>query len=224
MIQTQWPVPLDVQRFAEADNINPVLVRAFNAVRLALEGEQRQNFFASPDDLLTRIELPEFSSLIQFIAGAAQGLAKQVNAQAWPAGKLSLDLRFAGCWFQIQNGQAFHDVHTHGNCSWSGVYYVQIDDAKQRAAHASLGELNGATRFYGPYSQFQAGAYMDMGNAYLQKNTIDIQPEEGMLVLFPSYLPHKAMAYEGDKDRIILSFNVQINSRSGNQVFDYANA
>lgn len=224
MIQTQWPVPLDVQRFAEADSINPVLVRAFNAVRLALEGEQRQKFFASPDDLLARIELPEFSSLIQFIAGAVQGLAKQVNAQAWPAGKLSLDLRFAGCWFQIQNGQAFHDVHTHGNCSWSGVYYVQIDDAKQRAAHAGLGELNGATRFYGPYSQFQAGAYMDMGNAYLQKNTIDIQPEEGMLVLFPSYLPHKAMAYEGDKDRIILSFNVQINSRSGNQVFDYANA
>lgn len=224
MMQTLWPVPLDVQRFANADSINPVLVRAFNAVRLALEGGQRQNFFASPDDLLARIELPEFSSLIQFIAGAVQALAKQVNAQAWPAGKLSLDLRFAGCWFQIQNGQAFHDVHTHGNCSWSGVYYVQIDDAKKRAAHAGLGELNGATRFYGPYSQFQAGAYMDMGNAYLQKNTTDIQPEEGMLVLFPSYLPHKAMAYEGDKDRIILSFNVQINSRSGNQVFDYANA
>jgi len=223
-MQTLWPVPLEIQRCPDADSINPVLVRAFSAVRLALEGEQRKNFFASPDDLLSRIELPEFSSLIQFIAGAVQGVAKQVNSQAWPAGKLSLDLRFAGCWFQIQNGQAFHDVHTHGNCSWSGVYYVQIDSAKERAAHPELGELNGVTRFYGPYSQFQAGAYMDMGNAYLQKNTVDIQPEEGMLVLFPSYLPHKAMAYEGHKDRIILSFNVQINSRSGNQVFDYAGA
>lgn len=223
-MQTLWPVPLEIQRFPDAASINPVLVRAFSAVRLALEGEQRQHFFASPDDLLSRIELPEFSSLIQFIAGAVQAVAKQVNAQAWPAGKLSLDLRFAGCWFQIQNGQAFHDVHTHGNCSWSGVYYVQIDAAKERAAHPGLGELNGATRFYGPYSQFQAGAYMDMGNAYLQKNTVDIQPEDGMLVLFPSYLPHKAMAYEGDKDRIILSFNVQINSRTGNQVFDYAGA
>jgi hypothetical protein len=85
-----------------------------------------------------------------------------------------------------------------------------------------LGELNGVTRFYGPYTQFQAGAYMDMGNSYLQNSSIDIQPEEGMLVIFPSYLPHKAMAYEGDKNRIILSFNVQINSQSGNQIHTYA--
>jgi hypothetical protein len=51
---------------------------------------------------------------------------------------------------------------------------------------------------------------------------MDIQPEEGMLVIFPSYLPHKAMAYEGDKDRIIISFNVQISARSGNQIHAYA--
>ena len=63
---------------------------------------------------------------------------------------------------------------------------------------------------------------MDMGNAYLQKNSMDIQPEEGMLVIFPSYLPHKAMAYEGNKDRIIISFNVQINARSGNQIHAYS--
>jgi len=30
------------------------------------------------------------------------------------------------------------------------------------------------------------------------------------------------MAYEGDKNRIILSFNVQINSQSGNQIHAYA--
>lgn len=53
-------------------------------------------------------------------------------------------------------------------------------------------------------------------------DSIDVQPDEGMLVLFPSYLPHKAMAYEGDKDRIIISFNAQINARSGNQIHGYS--
>ena len=154
--------------------------------------------------------------------GSAQQLAKQANAQVWPSGKLALDLRFAGCWFQMQNGQAFHDVHTHGNCAWSGVYYVQIDAPEKRRAHPTLGALNGATRFYGPYSNLQGGAYMDMGNAYLQTNTLDIQPEAGMLVLFPSWLAHKAMAYEGEQDRIIVSFNLQIHSRSGNQLFAYS--
>lgn len=221
-MQALWPVPIDVQRCPEADGINPVLIRALTAMR-AMEPERGPaNFYASSDDLISRVRLPEFDVLLKFIAGAVQNLAKQSNAQAWPPGKLSLDLQFVGCWFQIQNGQAFHDVHTHGNCSWSGVYYLQIDPAEQRCRHTTLGNINGVTRFYGPYTQFQAGAYMDMGNAYLQNNSIDIQPDEGMLVLFPSYLPHKAMAYQGDKDRIIISFNIQINSRSGNEIYGYA--
>jgi uncharacterized protein (TIGR02466 family) len=224
LMQALWPIPLDVQRFSDADDSNPVLVRAFTAMR-SLHGKGGSEFFyASSDDLISRMQLPEFSSLLNFIAGAVQNLAKQSNSQSWPAGKLLMDLQFVGCWFQIQNGQAFHDVHTHGNCSWSGVYYAQIDTAERRHQHPALGKLNGVTRFYGPYTQYQAGAYMDMGNSYLQNNSIDIQPEEGMLVLFPTYLPHKAMAYEGDKDRIIVSFNVQINSRSGNQIHPYAGA
>lgn len=223
-MQLLWPVPIEVQKFSQSDSVNPVLARAFGAMRATQEGERRGAFFASQDYLLDRVSLPEFNQLVQFIAGSAQQFAKQVNAQAWPEGRLSLDLRFAGCWFQIQNGQAFHDIHTHGNCSWSGVYYVQIDPAAERHRHPTLGELNGVTRFYGPYSALQGGAYMDMGNAYLQKNSIDIQPEEGMLVLFPSWLPHKAMAYEGERDRIIVSFNLQIHSRSGNQLFGYSSA
>jgi len=221
-MQALWPIPIDVRRFTEADNINPVLTRALTAIR-AMEPERGStNFYASADDLISRIRLPEFELLLKFIAGAVQNLAKQSNAQAWPPGKLLMDLQFVGCWFQVQNGQAFHDVHTHGNCSWSGVYYVQIDPSEQRCQHSILGELNGVTRFYGPYTQFQAGAYMDMGNAYLQNSSIDIRPEAGMLVVFPSYLSHKAMAYEGEKDRIIISFNAQINARSGNQIYDYS--
>ena len=221
-MQSLWPVPLAVQRCPEASEINPVLIRALQAMRSMDTNAASANFYASSDDLISRVQLPEFELLLKFIASAVQHLAKQSNAQAWPPGKLSMDLQFVGCWFQIQNGQAFHDVHTHGNCSWSGVYYLQIDPAEKRYRHATLGDMNGVTRFYGPYTQFQAGGYMDMGNAYLQKNSVDIQPEEGMLVIFPSYLPHKAMAYEGDKDRIIISFNVQISARSGNQIHAYA--
>ena len=220
-MQSLWPIPLDVQHCPDAQVINPVLARAFTGMRAMQDSNKLENFYASSDDLLSRIELPEFSTLLNFIAGSVQNLSKLANKNVWPAGKLSMDLQFVGCWFQIQNGQAFHDVHTHGNCSWSGVYYIQIDAIEQRHQHPTLAELNGVTRFYGPYTHFQAGAYMDMGNAYLQNSSIDIQPEEGMLVIFPSYLPHKAMAYEGDKNRIILSFNIQINSRSGNQIHAY---
>ena len=154
-------------------------------------------------------------------ADSIQKTVSAVNAGVWPPGKMSLQLEIMGCWFQIQNGMAFHDVHTHGNCSWSGVYYVQVDDTIGRVNHADMGEANGVTRFYGPYSQWQAGAHMDIGNAYLQKNSLDIYPEEGKLILFPSFLPHMAMPYIGEKDRIIVSFNAQIHSAQGDQIYGF---
>jgi uncharacterized protein (TIGR02466 family) len=221
-MQACWPIPIERRQFVAADQVNAVLARAFRAMRLGMAGDESSAFFASPDDLLQRVDLPEFRQLIEFIAASLQDTVKQANAQAWPAGRMSLNMKMVGCWFQIQNGHAFHDIHTHGNCSWSGIYYVQIDPLEKRKLHANLGENNGATRFYGPYSQFLGGAHMDSGNAYLQKSTLDIQPEEGSLVLFPSYLPHKAMPYVGEKDRIILSFNAQIHSSSGDRIFPYS--
>lgn len=224
-VQQLWAIPLATAKFDQAADINPLLARMFQAMRAtdaARDPEAR--FYSSRDDLLERIDLPEFHALLQFIAGALQKTVSGVNADVWPAGRMSLQLKLAGCWFQIQNGHAYHDVHTHGNCSWSGVYYVQVDPAAQRLRHATLGALNGATRFYGPWHQFLGGAHMDMGNAYLQQSTRDVMPEEGTLVMFPSFLPHKAMPYEGERDRIIVSFNAQFHAAGGNQVFDYAAA
>jgi len=217
-----WPVPLDTHTFDQAQDVNPTLARAFMAMRATDPRRQiEQPFYASHDQLLARVQLPEFDALIQFIVASLQKTVSQANAGVWPEGRMRLQLQLAGCWFQIQNGMSFHDVHTHGNCSWSGVYYVQCDDQQTRQAHATLGSMNGVTRFYGPYTDWLSGAYMDIGNAYLQRNTLDIEPEPGRLVLFPAYVPHKAMPYEGQSDRIIVSFNVQVHSPDGDQVFAY---
>ncbi len=230
MKNIHWPVPLDTHHCDDAAHINETLARVFSAMRVTHEAQTQVNddalpiksFYASEDNLLERIQLPEFQTLIAFIAHSLQKTVMNANAGVWPAGRMSLQLQLVGCWFQIQNGMAFHDVHTHGNCSWSGVYYVQCDGEAKRVEHPSLGSVNGVTRFYGPYTQWLGGAHVDIGNAYLQKNTIDIVPEPGKLVVFPSYLPHQAMPYEGEKDRIIVSFNAQIHASGGDQVFNYA--
>lgn len=227
MAGVHWPVPLGIHQFDQAPEVNATLARAFAAMRATdlaqQEGGQNASdvFYASHDQLLGRVQLPEFQALISFIADSLQKTIGQANSGVWPAGKMRLQLQMVGCWFQIQNGMAFHDVHTHGNCSWSGVYYVQCDAPEKRCAHPSLGQMNGVTRFYGPYTDWLSGAHMDIGNAYLQKNTLDVEPEPGKLVVFPSYLPHKAMPYEGEQDRIIVSFNAQVHSPDGDQVFAY---
>jgi hypothetical protein len=217
-----WPTPLSVSRYPDAVQTNELLARVFRAMRVSdSEADPSAAFYSSSDDLMQRVELPEFHQLFSFIAESLQTTVKAANANVWPA-KLSLKLEIAGSWFQIQNHSAFHDIHSHGNCSWSGVYYVQLDPPEQRQQHKVLGALNGMTRFYGPYQNWLGGAYMDMGNAYFQQPHFDVCPEPGMLVLFPAFLNHKAMPYEGVTDRIVVSFNAQIHGAQGDKIFNYA--
>ena len=217
-LQRHWAVPMAVHHFAQGAQINPVLAHAFREIRAADRRAFPGGLYASPDDLLRRIDLPEFSALIKFIVASLHATAEQANSTAWPAGRHGLELELMGVWFQIQNGGSFHDVHTHGNCSWSGVYYVQIDTPEHRGAHPQFGALNGATRFYSPLFMHLGGAYVDRGNAWMQQSTLDVMPRESDVVLFPSLLPHKAMPYSGDRDRIIVSFNAQIRSPGGDDL------
>ncbi|OGA96385.1 MAG: hypothetical protein A3E79_04835 [Burkholderiales bacterium RIFCSPHIGHO2_12_FULL_61_11] len=221
-LQQHWPVPLSVHRFERAVEVNAVLARVFTAMRATDPQAPGGSFYASADDLLRRIDLPEFHALLQFMAASIQTTTQQANAGVWPPGRHGLQLELTGVWFQIQNGAAFHDIHSHGNCSWSGVYYVQIDPPEQRQAHPEFGALNGATRFYSPMFPLLGGAHIDMGNAFLQQATLDVTPHEGELLLFPAFLAHKAMPYAGERDRIIVSFNAQIRAPGGDQLFRYA--
>lgn len=217
-----WPVPLVRSRFAEASSVNPQLVALFQQERVTA-GAGEASVFSSSDDLLMRYDDPALNRLFQFISRTVFELASELNADLWqqsPSTKMNMSI--AGAWFQIQNGGAFHDVHSHGNCSWSGVYYVQVDDDDTREAHPVFGALNGVTRFYGPQTEQIAGAYMDSGNLYLQRNSWDSPPEAGVLCVFPSHLKHMALPYQGQKDRIILSFNAQVHGDRGDGVLGYS--
>ena len=43
------------------------------------------------------------------------------------------------------------------------------------------------------------------------QNGVEIEPEEGDLLLFPAYLMHGVNRNETDEDRIVISFNVDIS-------------
>lgn len=218
-----WPTTLGIYQWPQAAEANAVLARVFAAMRAtrALQGGTGPtHFFASDDDLLQRIELPEWQALVRFIVEGVRDAAASANG-GWQDGTgqgPALQIAIEGIWFQIGNRGVHHDIHTHGNCSWSGVYCVQVDDDALRSTHEVFGALNGVTRFYGPYSQHLGGARMDLGAAYLQQAHTDIAPRPGQLVVFPAWLPHQAMPYEGERDRIIVSFNASIHAAPGSRV------
>lgn len=220
-----WPTPIGIHRYADAAKLNPLLAAAFAAGRETQErqrGEERKSFFASDDDLLHRVKIPEWQSFVRFLVSSLGETVKLANAQAWGGQEMKLRVDIEGMWFQCSRDGAFHDVHTHGNCSWSSAYIVQIDEPSKRVQHPVYGAANGATRLYGPPFSALGGAYVDIGNAYLQPPSVDIEPVPGQLLLFPSWLAHQAMPYDGEKERVIISFNASVHGAQGDQLHSYS--
>ena len=222
-----WKTSIGVHMFDQAEKINPLFDRIFKTMRatdVERPSGKKPGFYASQDDLLNRVKLSEWNDFLQFIVASLRDTARVANQGVWPAEQVDLQIGIQGIWFQISNSGVSHDIHTHGNCSWSGVYVVSVDDDGTRCKHPVYGCLNGATRFYSPLFERLGGAYMDFGNAYLQSSVVDFDPVPGRLIVFPSWLPHQAMAYEGSSDRVIVSFNASIHRKSdGDAVSRYSN-
>ena len=216
-----WPVPILTRRLPDAPELNPSLLDLAARMR-ASEGAAEARAWASDDDVLTRFDDPALHGLAERISRGVAEVAQAANAAAWAhARPQGLRVDLVGMWFQSSNRYSRHDVHNHGNCSWSGVYYVDVDDADQRTGHADLGEANGMTRLHAPHLDRLGGAHMDLGAAWMQDSHVDVSPEPGLLVVWPSWMLHQALPYDGAKDRVIVSFNASIHGAGGDRTREF---
>jgi uncharacterized protein (TIGR02466 family) len=105
-------------------------------------------------------------------------------------------------WFHVTRHGGQHGLHKHPNASWSGVYFVR------RGTRSADHPRNGWLRLHDPRPNISM--YQDLGNLPMWNSTHDIEPEEGKLVVFPSWLYHEVLPYVGDLPRITVAFNVAL--------------
>jgi uncharacterized protein (TIGR02466 family) len=164
---------------------------ALNAKRNLFESEL--NFFESGSDELQKLVTEIKDHLLLAVSG--------LNYDYWvedaePA------VNITESWFHVTENGGYHDVHSHPNCSWCGIYCLDPGDS-------NIENASGVNRFYDP--RIHAAHYLDAGNLFLhQEGYWDVAPVEGQLVLFPSYLKHSALPYFGEKNRVVLAFNATI--------------
>lgn len=208
-IAYHWPVPVLSRKFGQYQKVNPELIELFYDYRQR-HPSKAGSVYSSPDNFYEGIENSGLSRLTQFLTDSVFEVAADANRNYW--GKATnIRVNLTGVWFQITNDYGFHETHIHGNCSWSGVYYVRAGDSSTGPDDlGSNGMPNGITRFYGPHMEYTAGGHGDLGNLYLQDHTVDSYPEDGRLVVFPSHLKHMVFPYKGAEDRVIVSFHAQV--------------
>ncbi|OUR69193.1 hypothetical protein A9Q77_08660 [Marinomonas sp. 42_23_T18] len=206
---TTWTTPLFIAQQADHAFLKDALVNYIYQCK-ADQSEQidslvapiaKHKLFESQLNFLDA-QTPEVMELKRIFEELLAEVAFEVNKHVWPE-EVDVEANIIESWYHITENGGYHDAHSHPNCSWCGIYYLDPGES-------TLGDRNGVNRFYDP--RVNAEHYSDAGTAYLSGQGVwDFEPKEGQIIFFPSYLKHAALTYFGQKDRIVIAFNAVID-------------
>jgi len=107
------------------------------------------------------------------------------------------DIALTSAWLNVNDSrQCMNGEHTHTHI-FSGVFYLQVpeESGKLVLKNEALNPMWDGCSLISHKNQFTA-------------ERILIEPEEGNILLFPSYLPHSVTTNNHDEERISISFNL----------------
>ena len=97
-------------------------------------------------------------------------------------------------WSVVMDSQGHQLPHLHPDGWVSGVYYVELPEKM----HAATGRQDGWIEFGRPLPELTGS---------LEPEVKVLKPEEGMLVIFPSYFYHQTIPFESVDQRICIAFD-----------------
>jgi tetratricopeptide (TPR) repeat protein len=98
-------------------------------------------------------------------------------------------------WAVVLQAQGHQIPHNHPSAWLSGVYYVQLPDIVRGPGQGQAGWIE----FGRPPQHF---------HGTVEPEVRAFQPEEGLMLLFPSYVYHRTVPFEGAGTRISIAFDV----------------
>ena len=101
----------------------------------------------------------------------------------------AVDYSIASCWLTTTSKGEYAHIHTH-KADISGVYYIKTN------------QKDGKFFFTNPNTPALMNWYAD------NDKTIEYTPEEGKLLLFPSWLAHGVWTNTTNNERVSMSFDI----------------
>lgn len=110
---------------------------------------------------------------------------------------IDCDIAITSAWLNVNDSrQCMNSEHVHGDV-FSGVFYLHTPEESGK-----LHIVNPAINF-----MWQGCSLTSQKNQFTGES-ISIEPIEGNILLFPSYLPHSVKTNNHDEERISISFNI----------------
>jgi uncharacterized protein (TIGR02466 family) len=120
-----------------------------------------------------------------------------INEMGWKYD--SNKVKMEAMWSIINKKGSFNIQHNHPNAYLSSAYYVRHP------------EKSGSIKFFDPREQKNIRYPKIKNYTDISAVITEITPKEGDLLIFPSYLYHSVGENLSEDDRIIVSFNIDID-------------
>ena len=165
---------------------HPSLTAAGAVSKATQNGQQSGNLLNAADGVFADFEALLWTAVERYLATLPVD-------ETHPYLRVRPELTGVHCWGVVLKRAGYQAPHIHPAGWVSGVYYPELPE--------SLGSdlaLEGWLEFGSPPESLATGVAL---------NGRRIKPEEGLLVLFPSYLYHSTVPFAADVERVSLAFD-----------------
>ena len=188
-----FPVPVFEQKLENYKDLNPELENfIYDLKKNNPEGQKKSNAggWHSPFFNINESEPVKklISSFIKFLPEI------MTEHMGWRINKEKITI--LDMWSVVNKKNTFNVQHSHPNSLLSAAYYVKAKKNSGNIKFFDPKEMK--TMYHPPIQKFNE----------ISAEIIKIEPEEGKLLLFPSYLNHAVEENLSDEDRIVISFNL----------------
>lgn len=180
-----FATPIEIIELQNSNIINQEIELHINSINFKhIEDTDHGNIEISNGNLEENIiEILSLNSLRDSIIECANKYCDELSIYTDP------EIKISSSWFFKTKTNGFGNKHAH-KCLVAGVYYFKTND--------SIGDLRFHNNDSNDIIRMFNGRYADL------------TPKDGMLVLFPGWLPHEITPNTSVNDRISIGFNLDV--------------
>jgi len=183
--------------YGSIDDFNSALVaHVLNHPTLAREPHNKATRNGQQTDNLALGERGPVAELQNMIGEALDEYLEAINkdtSHTYPP--LIPNLTKIDIWGTVLGAQGHQTSHMHRAAWVSGVYYAKLPDVMHHGGSGNAGWIE----FCRPPDQFVCKETHEVKM---------IEPKEGLLILFPSYIYHRTIPFESTDNRISIAFDL----------------
>ena len=194
--ETLFPTVIQISQLSNATDFNQDLMQKVAKLRKETPNGRPDSWTSSVYTTLNTADqlhlMPEFAELASAIMDEANSFADTLSLahNQYP-------LRIKDCWVNIYGSKDGQEMHLHTNSVISGSYYLKVPQGGSGIV------------LHSPFTDNMFEPPLAGVNA-LNSGAAELPVEEGMFVLFRSWLKHSVRPSPVKKNRISISFNLMM--------------